>query len=168
MPTIHLVVGPVGAGKSTHALRLGREHRALRLDLDAWMAQLFAPDRPPTGRMEWYVERTERCIEQIWRVTTGALAAGTNVVLEIGLILRRDREAFYGRVDAAAADLVVHLVDAPREVRRARVARRNRERGETFSMEVPAAIFELVSDLWEPPCDTERADRGIRVIPLQR
>ena len=166
MSQLHLLIGPVGAGKSTIGLQLCREHRAIRLTLDEWMARLFRPDRPPTGRMEWYVERVQRCIEQIWSVALGALEAGTDVVLEIGLIQRRDRDAFYRRVDAAGVDLRVYVVDAPRELRRQRVAQRNEERGETFSMDVPLEIFELASDLWEPPDDIEREARTFSSLPV--
>lgn len=166
MPRVHLVIGPVGSGKSTFASGLSRERSALRLTLDEWMVVLFRPDRPedPNARFEWYVSRVARCVEQIWRVTDRALEAGTDVVLEIGLVRRQDREAFYSRVDAAARDLTVYVVDAPRQVRRGRVRRRNQEQGETFDMVVPDEIFELASDMWDPPDEDERDLREIRDI----
>lgn len=164
MPKIHLVLGPVGAGKSTFVRQLCREQRAVRLMLDEWMTVLFRPDRPETGVMEWYVARSERCLDQMWRVTLGALEVGLDVVLEIGLIRRLERDSFFARVDALALDLVVYLLDAPREVRRARVERRNRERGDTFAMDVPPEIFELCSDLWEPVTEIETDGRDVRVV----
>jgi len=161
---IHLVLGPVGAGKSTFALRLARAHRAVRLTLDEWMAKLFAPDRPDDGVMEWYAERTSRCIEQIWTLVTALIDCDTNVVLEVGLLRRREREAFYRRVDESRSDLTIHVLDAPRDVRRRRVEERNHAKGSTFSMVVPSAIFELASDLWEPPDTTECEGRDMRFI----
>lgn len=158
---LHLVIGPVGAGKSTFARRLADDERAVHLDLDAWMAALFAADRPQTDTMPWYLERTERCIAQIWSTTRQLVAVGTNVVLEIGMIRRADRHRLYGWIDADALDVKVWVVDAPREVRRARVEQRNRERGATFKMVVPPEIFELASDLWEPPDDDERDTRAV-------
>lgn len=162
MATIHLVIGPVGAGKSTFVQRLCREHGAQPLLLDEWMAVLFRPDRPATGLMPWYAERVQRCLDLIWTLTERMLDAGTDVVLEIGLIQRAEREHFYSRVDGAERALRVYLLDAPREVRRERVERRNRERGATFAMVVPPEIFELASDLWQPPDDAERLQREIR------
>lgn len=164
MARIHLIVGPVGAGKSTFGQQLAREHHAVRLTLDEWMAVLFRPDRPEEGVMEWYVERTQRCLEQIWRVTRSALAAGTDVVLEIGLIQRRDRQRFLRRVDADHDPLTIYQLDAPRDVRRERVEQRNQDQGATFSMVVPPAIFELASDLWEPLDDEEARGREVRRI----
>ncbi|MFP2932812.1 AAA family ATPase [Pyxidicoccus sp. 3LG] len=167
MAQLHLVVGPVAAGKSTFALQLARKHRAVRMNLDEWMAVLFRPDRPDVGIMEWYIERTGRCIEQIWRQAAGAIDVGTDVVLEIGLILRRDRERFFKRVDASGHGLTIYALEASRETRRQRVQRRNREKGETFSMEVPLDFFEMASDRWEPLDEVECSGRDVRFISTE-
>lgn len=161
LPRLHLLIGPVGAGKSTVAARLQHRHSAVHLDLDAWMARLYGPDERPEDRMAWYLERTDRCLDLLWELIGQLVDAGTSSVLELGLIRRKDRDAFYRRVDAAGYALAVYVVDAPREVRRTRVEQRNRERGATWSMDVPSEIFELASDLWEPPGAEERAERGI-------
>lgn len=159
-----LVVGPVGAGKSTFAEGLARDHAAVRLTLDQWMTQLFSPDRPDSDVMAWYVERAARCIDRIWSTTRDILAVNTAVVLEIGLLSRREREKFYERAGEARVDLSIYVVDAPRDIRRARVEARNRERGSTFSMIVPPQIFELASDLWEPPDPDECSGRDVRFL----
>ena len=164
MAHIHLIIGPVGAGKSTLALELERQHGAVRLNLDEWMAVLFRPDRPGEGVLEWYVQRTARCLELIWSLTQRLMDANVNVVLEVGLIQRHERERFYAQVDACAYGLTVYVLDAPRAVRRERVERRNREQGETFSMVVPSHIFELASDSWEPPDELERSERDMRFV----
>lgn len=161
---LHLILGPVGAGKSTFATRLAAEHRAVHLDLDAWMAVLFAADRPATDVMPWYLERTERCIAQIWSLAVQLAAVDSNVVLELGLVQRRDRDRFYARVDGAGLVVQIWVLDAPREVRRARVEQRNLERGATFKMIVPPAIFELASDLWQPPDAGECAVRAVTFV----
>ena len=118
MATIHLIEGPIGAGKSTYATQLGRQQRLPYLNLDDWFATLFSADRPEHGLMPWYVERKQRCIEQIWKSTLDIAAVGHDVILELGLIQRADREGFYDRVDATTHTLVVHVLDAPRELRR--------------------------------------------------
>jgi predicted kinase len=161
---IQLVIGPVGAGKSTFGLALARQQRAVRLTLDEWMATLFRPDRPDHGVVEWYVERSARCIEQIWSVADAVLGVGTPVILELGLLTRRERASFYERVAVSGFPLTVHVVDAARAVRRERVAARNQARGPTFSMLVPPAIFELASDLWEAPDADECAGRVVHFV----
>jgi len=167
MARVHLVIGPVGAGKSTHVRALCREHRAVPLILDDWMARLFGADeRPPDGVMAWYIERRDRCIEQIWTVARSLLDVDVDVVLEIGLIQRSDRAGFYERLDARGCGLTIHVVDADRELRRERVRRRNLERGETFAMEVPPHIFELASDMWQPPDADECRGRDVQFLPM--
>jgi predicted kinase len=164
MAHLHLVVGPPGAGKSTFALQLSRDHGAVRLTLDEWMSTLFSQDRPATGIVEWYIDHMERCIEQIWRLARNIIDVGTDVVLEIGLIQQRNRQRFYERVDAAGYDLTIYVLEASCELRRERVQERNCEKGVTFSMEVPPLIFELISARWEPPDEFECNGRDVRFI----
>jgi predicted kinase len=92
------------------------------------------------------------------------MASNIDAILELGLIQRQSRMAFYRRVEAEGFDLAVHLLDAPLEVRRERVRQRNDLRGSTFSMVVPDHIFEIASCLWEPPDDAERRERRITVV----
>lgn len=164
MATVHLVEGPVGAGKSTFAAQLARSHAAPRLILDEWMVTLFRADRPEADLMQWYGERKQRCIEQIWRVTCDLIDAGTSAVLELGLVQAQDRSDFYARIDAAEYPLRVYVLDAPRAVRRARVHARNDAQCGTFQMVVPDEIFESASDLWEPPDDLEIGARNIEFV----
>jgi hypothetical protein len=89
------------------------------------------------------------------------------VVLEIGLILRRDREGLYWRAKQQGCQLSIHVLDAPREVRRQRVEQRNEHRGETFSMEVPPPIFELASEMWQPLSPAECEGRDVRFVSTE-
>lgn len=161
---IHWILGPVGSGKSTYAADLARTHRAVRLTLDDWMTTLFRADRPDVGVMEWYIDRSRRCLEQIWQISETSLQNGLSVVLEVGLIQRRERTPFFARLDASAFPHVLYLLDAPRPVRRARVLKRNQDKGPTYAMDVPAHIFEMASDLWEPLTPHERQGRDLREI----
>lgn len=167
MARLHLIVGPVGAGKSTFAVELRRQHGAVLFDLDQWMAVLYGDDeRPAENVIDWYVERKSRCLEQIWRVAEQVVDRGVDVVLELGLIQRAAREAFYSRTEELGHDLIVYVVDASRDWRRQRVEERNRQRGVTFAMEVPPAIFEMASDMWEPPDGRECRERDVRFMPV--
>jgi predicted kinase len=158
----HLLLGPVGAGKSTRGLELAREHRAVRLTLDEWMATLFRPDRPDEGVVPWYVERAARAVDQIWAVARDITAVGADVVLELGLLRRSERQRFFAQVRAAEVPLRIHVVDAPRDVRRERVEARNRLGGPTFTGVVPLAWFELASDFWEPLTPDEWPEKDVQ------
>jgi len=158
---IYLVEGPVGAGKSTYSKTLGQSAAAPHFNLDAWMARLFRPDRPESEVMQWYIERKKRCIEQIWDVALRTLNANCDVILELGLIRSRDRHAMYERIKASGHEVIIHILDAPREERRKRVNTRNVEKGETFSMEVPDTIFDMASDMWQAPDEFECEEQEV-------
>jgi predicted kinase len=164
MPKIHLVEGPVGAGKSTFVAKLRQQHAAPGLILDAWFVRLFSPDRPAEGLMKWYIERKERCMTQIWATALDVLDAGHDVVLELGLVERTSRERFYSLVQEAGHELIIYVLDAPRDVRRERVRKRNQEKGPTYAMDVPEAFFDMASDRWEPIDEIERELHDVRAV----
>ena len=154
--TLHLLIGPVGAGKSTWAARWSAHRPALVLDLDTCMVRLFGEDtRPESGVMQWYMARRARVSALLWQTAVQALHAGADVVLELGLVTAAEREAACRTALAEGFQPVVHLIDAPRDVRRERVERRNREAG-PHTQVVPPAFFERASDAWEPVSAAER------------
>lgn len=155
MAYIHLIEGPVGSGKSTYASELGKNHQAIRLTLDDWMTTLFSPDRPSAEIFEWYSERKNRCIKQIWKMACSIIDSGHDVILELGLIQQQSREQFFELVDSAGYQLKIYVLDAPREVRKERIQERNLTKCDTYSMEVPDHIFEIASDMWEPVDESE-------------
>ena len=154
----------MGAGKSTYAGRLALERGAAHLDLDDWMVRLFSPDRPDEGFMEWYQSRKQRCLEQIWVVALDLLEKGQSVVLELGLVQRADRAEYYARVDGAAVDLEIHLLDAPESVRWERVQRRNSKQGATYKVAVSEEIFAIANAAWQAPDQAEIDARGITEV----
>jgi predicted kinase len=68
---------------------------------------------------------------------------------------RADRERVGKMAHEAGLLLQWHFVDAPLEVRRARVASRNAAKGETFVMEVTPEMFEMLEAIYEPPQPAE-------------
>jgi predicted kinase len=149
--TLHVIFGPCGAGKTTYAHALARRERAVPFVLDDWGARLFGPDVDGPIDFGWMVERLGRCQEQIWSTAADVLAVGTPVVLDVGAMRRAHRDRIRQIAQAKGLSVQWHFVDAPREVRRARVAARNTARGETFVREVPPEMFELFEQLYEPP-----------------
>lgn len=168
MATLHLVEGPVGAGKTVFAIQLGHELRSPPLVLDDWMVTLFQSDRPEEGLWPWYAERKTRCMSQIWTVACGLLDAGHDAIVELGLLKQADRMRFYQCADRRGYDYCVHVLDVPRAERWKRVAARNIEQGETFSMVVSADVFNLASDMWELPSASECAAHDIRFITSEK
>ena len=71
-----------------------------------------------------------------------------------------EREGVYAKALAEGIPLTVYLLDAPRDLRRERLAERNRTASKNTQL-VPLHFFELASDAWQPPSDAERERMGI-------
>jgi predicted kinase len=149
--TLHVIFGPCGAGKTTYAHAFARREGAVAFILDDWMARLFGPDIPEPIEYEWMLERVGRCEAQIWSTAAGVLATGTSVILDIGLMRKADRERVRQIAEGAELPLQWHFVDAPQQVRRARVAGRNTIRGESFAIEVTPDLFDFIEGVYEAP-----------------
>jgi predicted kinase len=156
-PCVHLVFGPVGAGKSTYARTLAARDGGVRFAIDDWMHELFAPDMAPALDFGWIMARVRRCEQRIRATAFEVLGTGTPVVLDMGFMKAADRAAF--RLWAVEAGHAVHdhFIHAPAPVRAERVCTRNATRGETFSFEVTPMMFEFMERVFEPPDAAELA-----------
>lgn len=155
--TLNVIFGPCGAGKTTYAHAFARREKAVAFILDDWMARMFGPDMPEPLQYDWMLERVGRCEAQIWATAAGVLAAGTPVILDIGLMRKADRARVREIAEATGLPLQFHFVDAPQEVRRARVLDRNVVRGESFAIEVTPDLFDFIEGVYEAPEPAELA-----------
>jgi len=153
--TLNLIFGPCGAGKTTYAHALARREGAVPFVLDEWGARLFGPDVDGPLDFAWMLERLARCNALIWSTATAVLAAGTPVVLDLGLMRREQRERIRKLAQESGLSMQWHFIDAPQEVRRARVVGRNETKGETFVREVPPEMFEMLEAAYEAPAPAE-------------
>jgi predicted kinase len=159
MAAVHLIFGPVGAGKTTYGRQLAAERGAAFFCLDEWMATLFMMDAPNPITLEWALPRTQRCEQGIWNVARQLLALDVDVILELGFFTREQRARI--RELAAGIEIETHVLDVPREVRRERVRLRN-QGSATFTVEVDDAMFDWAEGYYEPLTDDEL--RGAHVI----
>jgi predicted kinase len=105
--------------------------------------------------MAWAMTRVARCQAQAWTVAQQILATGTDVVLELGLLRKADRQTIKAKVEAAGYAARFHFIDAQLSVRRQRVLQRNADRGETFSFDVTPRMFDAMEEYFERPSDDE-------------
>lgn len=155
--TLHVIFGPSGAGKTTYAHTFARREKAVAFILDEWMGRLFGPDMPEPLEYDWMMERVGRCESQIWSTAAGVLAAGTSVIMDLGLMRKADRDRVREIAEATELPLQFHFVTADPAIRRARVSERNEIRGENFAIEVTPAMFDFVEGVFENPDAAELA-----------
>ena len=83
MATIHLVSGPIGAGKTTKALAIVRDTKAVLMSPDNWMADSGIPLRHSDIRA--VIEEAQ------WSISALLLGKGHDVVIELGTWSRQER-----------------------------------------------------------------------------
>lgn len=168
MPVLHLICGPVAAGKSTYSMALAEREEALILSMDKWMQTLFGADIPKSDGMNgvdfaWFAERVDRCEDQMWDVAKQALDRGSSVIFDWGFIRSERREKAILTARRLGYDTQWHIVDAPLEVRRCRVSDRNLAQGDTFAFAVTPAMFDFAEHLYQTP-STEELPTAVRAI----
>jgi len=165
MPTVHMICGTLGAGKTTLARQLARETGSVRFSLDEWIMQLFGSEAPEPMQYPWWVEHAQRCHSQIWALCVQLLSHNRDVILDFGFPTREHRAQYLALARAAGATVKLYVVNADPGVRRQRVRARNVERAETFALTVTDGMFEGSESWWEPPTAAELELVELVVLP---
>ncbi|SMF17107.1 Predicted kinase [Alteromonadaceae bacterium Bs31] len=159
---IHVVCGPIGAGKTTYAKQLAKEQNAICFSEDEWLARLFVPDAPEGLLREpmevvgaWATEKYLRCRSQIWQVCLQLLDADTSIVLDGAAATKEQRDKIRQKAKDSNVGFKLHYVTASVELRHKRVFERNEKQGESYSLEVTPAMFEFTEQFFQPPVGNE-------------
>jgi hypothetical protein len=150
MPTLHLLCGLPGAGKTTLARQLEGQYGALRLAPDEWIAALLASpsDIAERDRLRTPVEALQ------WQLAARTLELGVDVILENGFWSRAERDWYRAQAQTLGAKTTLHYLAVERDELWARLERRNAALPPgTFA--VSRAELDLWWSWFEPPAPDE-------------
>ena len=150
MPTLFLLCGLPGSGKTTLAKQIETERPALRLSPDEWIVALLAD---ATDIHE--LDRLRSPVESIqWEVAQRAITLGLDVILEWGFWSREERAFYRAQAEALGAQVELRYLAVERDELWARLSKRNAHPPPgTF------VVTEAQLDLWlswfQPPTEME-------------
>ncbi len=121
MPTLFMMCGRPGAGKTTLAKEIEAAQPALRLCPDEWIAPLL-PDQNDRAEMD----RLRESVEALqWDLAKRALVLGMDVILENGFWSGEERARYRSQALALGAHVVLKYLDIPRDELWQRLSKRN-------------------------------------------
>jgi predicted kinase len=119
MPTLHLICGMPGTGKSTLAAKIERAG-ALRLTPDDWMA-VFVGGDGRDSEMRTKIEAVQ------FTVALRVLERRLDVVLDNGFWHRAERDSARERASAVGAETKLYYLDVPKDEVKRRLILRNQD-----------------------------------------
>lgn len=145
-PTLFVLAGMPGSGKSVLADRLAREHNAFHLDPDTWFVALGL-DPHDVGARQTFEDLQ-------WQQGLRLLELGVSVIAESAGWRREPRERRRVAGAEAGARTELHVLDVPLAERWRRIELRNRE---PRAVPITRDQLEGFDRFWEPPDADERA-----------
>lgn len=146
MSTLHLMVGLPGSGKTTEAIRLEHEHKALRLTPDEWQYFLFGHDISDPE----HDERHTKVEELMWEIAVKVLKSGVDVILDFGFWAKSERDAFRRKARSFGANTQIHYMDVPKDIIWERLSVRNKSAGKNAVFYVGKKEFDGLSAIQFP------------------
>lgn len=148
--SLHFMCGKAGAGKSTLSRTLARQHDAVLISEDIWLARLFPDEMRDFDDYIRYSRRIKHIVEPL----VVDLLAHRSVVLDFPANTVRSRQWFRSIIQQAQSSHTLHYLSASNAICLSRIAHRNTERP-AGSHELDEATFLRITSLFEAPSPAE-------------
>lgn len=152
--TLHLVCGKIAAGKSTLCARLASPPGTILISQDRWMTRLYPDEIKSIPDMITYSERLRSALGGH---VADLLRAGLSVVLDFPANRIDWRRWMLDIAEEAGAPHILHYLDVPDAVCKARLQARNA--GGEHEYVVSDEVFEIMISRIEPPS----AEEGLNI-----
>lgn len=146
MPTIHLLHGLPGAGKTRYARTIERQLPAVRFTHDEWMVRLHGPNPAEAMFRTW----ADQITGLIWIHAARVLAVDRDVILDFGFWTRASRDEARARASSLGIATTLHWVDCPVDLMLRRVLARNTSLLEDGLL-IDEPAFRIFAAQHEPP-----------------
>lgn len=143
-PSLIVLIGLPGSGKSHFARQLKKRYPAAILDSDALRQVLFA-------KPEHTTKEHGRLFPAIHVLIRRLLDRGVSVIVDATNLKEANRRPFYALAEEAGAKLVVIRVTAPVSEIRRRLAGREANRHKLDRSTADLSVFEAMKDDYERP-----------------
>ena len=148
--TLHLLCGKIAAGKSTLSAKLSAEPGTLMISEDHWLTRLYPGE---INTIADYVRLAARLRETIAPHIEALLRSGLSIVLDFPANTVANRAWMRGIIDRSGAEHVLHHLDVPDTVCRARLRARNAAGDHDFA--ATDAEFDAMAAYFNPPPEAE-------------
>lgn len=123
MPSIHMMHGFMGAGKTTFSKNLEAEKNAVRFSPDEWMIERHGVN-PPADQFD-DLERIVK--EDILEAAKAALAKGHDVIFDYGFWRYEDRQKYRDLAHDLKVSYILYKIQASDKTMEQRVLARTQE-----------------------------------------
>ena len=152
---LHVLTGKIAAGKSTLSATLAAETGGLVLAEDHWLPTLYPAQ---ITSIEDYRRESERLRAALAPLIVDLLRRELTIILDFPANTVASRTWMRGLADAAGITAILHFLDLPDDVCRARLHARNA--AGTHAYQASDAEFDQFTAHFVPP----QADEGFEII----
>jgi predicted kinase len=154
-PTAHLIIGFIGAGKTTFARKLEKEIGVVRFTKDEWMVRIFGNSSFKNKfENETFHEYDSKMAKLATDMALRCLTTGTSVIIDDGFWFKKQRDEMRQTLKNIGADAKFYYIDTPVDVMKARTVKRS-ENSPEDSFYITEQEFNDYLKTFEPPTDDE-------------
>jgi len=149
-PIAHVIIGFIGAGKTTFAKKLEKETGALRFTKDEWMISIFGND-PTIEGFEIYDDRISKLA---FEKALYSIKAGHDVIIDEGFWVRSQRDEARKKIEEAGGKVQFYYIKNTHETMKQRVSKRN-QKITTDAFTISEEMYDGYKKYFEEPLSEE-------------